>query len=110
MYEVTVNMDSLPKGADVEVDGLGMFKNGETTEVSDEAAEYFRVKHSTTTFDYDEKGNLIQETTPGPTILQAFRGVDHIDAKRVKQQKQEEPPEGESLKANETPEGGSDNA
>lgn len=99
MYEVTVNMESLPKGADVEIDGLGIFKNGETADVTDEAAEQFRIKHTSVAYEYDDKGNMSQEVTQGPTVLQAFKDSETVSVVVKKDNK-----------PNNKQEGGSDNA
>lgn len=87
MYEVTVNVDSLPKGADVDIDGLGRFKNGSTTKVSKEDAHAFQVKHSTQSFSHTEEGVLEVETELGPTVYEAFKSTDGIDVAVVKEEK-----------------------
>jgi len=95
MYEMTIDMDNLAKGADVEVDGLGLFKNGETVEVSDEDAENFRLRHQRVEHTFDEEGKLHVEVSPGPTLLEAFRGVDGVEVSVKKEQKpQGNPPKG----------------
>lgn len=87
MYEVTINMENLPEGADVEIDGLGRYKNGSTNEVTKEEADYFRLRHQTVAYSYDKKGNMKQEITPGPTVLEAFKGVDGINVVTKKEEK-----------------------
>lgn len=39
MAKVTIDLPGTPKGEDVEVGGLGLFKNGSTTEVPKERVE-----------------------------------------------------------------------
>lgn len=48
MYEVQVNVPHLTEGATIEIDGLGIFTQGETTQVEDDAVESFRRKHTET--------------------------------------------------------------
>jgi hypothetical protein len=63
-YKLTVDMPNLNKGEVVNISGLGDFKNGSTTEVSEEQANQFRAFHQV----YDnEKAAWV----PGPTVLQA---------------------------------------
>lgn len=70
-YNVTVDMPNLPRGEEVEISGLGRFKNGSTTEVSKEDAEAFRTFHQNVRFEHDENGALLTITEQGPTVLQA---------------------------------------
>lgn len=42
MASITLAFPNIPKGADVEVFGLGVFPNGETTEVTEEQAAVFK--------------------------------------------------------------------
>lgn len=49
MYSVAVNLPNSAEGAEVEIDALGIFVNGaDPTEVSDEDAHNFFVKHNVT--------------------------------------------------------------
>lgn len=43
---ITLNLPNLADGAEVELDGLGKFINGKTTEVTDEEEVAFRESHS----------------------------------------------------------------
>jgi hypothetical protein len=69
-YEVTVNVPSAGKGTDLEIPGLGVFKNGTTTVLEDEEVATFRQHHA----GYGDDG----EYQLGPTPLQAnfMEGID----------------------------------
>ncbi len=73
MYVLTVDIDTLAKGVPVEVDGLGVFENGYSYDISEEEAEAFRIKGTTQSFSHDKDGNLIVKTEVGPTLLQAAK-------------------------------------
>ncbi len=45
-YNVIVDHPSIGEGTDLFIHGLGTFKNGTTTKVSDEQIERFRAAHS----------------------------------------------------------------
>ena len=65
MYEVSIDQPNLPKGAEVQIHGLGVFKNGDSATVSKEDAERFRSLYSTV----DNNGRTVQ----GPTLAQASK-------------------------------------
>lgn len=83
MYSLTLDLPNLDKGAEVELDGLGVFKNGETHEISDEDAENFRMRHQTQKLVKVNKktGASTYEEVPGPTLVEAF--ADHPSIKVV---------------------------
>lgn len=60
-YTLHVNLPNLSPGAEVEIDKLGVYKNGETYEVSPNEAAHFATMH-------------------GKTLGQAFRDHLHIHA------------------------------
>jgi hypothetical protein len=79
-YSVKVNDPALPDGHEVEVPGLGVFKNGSTRQISEEQAEYFRdVNARLVDVETDDRpaftGAAATELQRGPTVLQAFK--DH---------------------------------
>lgn len=79
-YTVKVNDPALPDGHEVEVPGLGVFKNGSTRQISEEQAEYFRdVNSQLVDVETDDRpawtGAAAVERQRGPTVLQAFK--DH---------------------------------
>lgn len=84
MYTMKIDLPTVAKGADVEIDGLGVFENGGEYEISDEEAQDFRAHHTTQTFEHDDEGNLIVTQKQGPTVAQAFRGHKHITVTVVK--------------------------
>jgi hypothetical protein len=78
-YKVTLNDPALPKGAEVEVPGLGVFANGSTTQVSEEQAEAYRDNNSQLVdVETDDRpawsGAASVELRRGPTVLAAFEG------------------------------------
>lgn len=66
MFEVAVNVPHLAKGETIEIDGLGYFVNGKTTEVEDDAVTYFRRKHT-------------EEGKPLRTLKSLFKNVEGIE-------------------------------
>lgn len=79
-YKVTVNDPTIPDGHDVEVPGLGVFKNGNTRQISEEDADYYRtVNAQLVDVETDDRpawtGAAAVELQRGPTVLQAFK--DH---------------------------------
>jgi hypothetical protein len=95
-YKVKVNDPALPKGADVEVPGLGVFANGSTTQVSEEQAEAYRDNNAVLAdVETDDRpawtGAAGVELRRGPTVLQAFEGHSTVSVETVK-----EPPVGQS--------------
>lgn len=96
MYKMTVDFPNLAKGAEVQIDGLGIFENGYEHTVEDDQAQDFRNSHSTVEEEHDEEGNVISHTTvPGPTIVQAFKnteGITVIGSKARGKSKANDPP------------------
>lgn len=79
-YTVKVNDPALPDGQEVEVPGLGVFKNGSTRQISEEQAEYFRdINARLVDVETDDRpafaGAAAVELQRGPTVLAAFK--DH---------------------------------
>ena len=83
-YEIKMDDPALPKGAVVTVDGLGNLTNKETTVVSNDQHEAFRVHNSTQKFVHDKDGNMLVTTEKGPTLTQAFKGSKSFTVKEVK--------------------------
>lgn len=96
MYTVQIDMPTLPKGHEVEIDGLGQFENGSTVEVSKEDAEAFRVKHQAVVMTTDKDGNNHIEVFPGPTLLQAFKDNDTIVVSTSKSKSEDKSKAGET--------------
>lgn len=73
-YELTIDMPNLTKGAEVEIPGLGVFKNGSTTVLEDEQVATFRTynrAYGEMVVDEETKMTMPSEVTLGPTPLQA---------------------------------------
>ncbi len=84
-YALEVNLPNLPKGAKVEVAGLGVYKNGETTPVPDDLLTLWKMNNPIE----DDEGRR----NPGDLSKANFQ--EGITVKRVKAQKPEEnKPEG----------------
>jgi len=78
MYTISINLPDLPEGTEVEVDGLGVFANGSTNDISDELADMFQAKHSTIQTEIGEDGNHQNSIVPGRTLEEAFEGNTSI--------------------------------
>jgi len=70
-FTLTVDDPSYPPGTPIGIPGLGEFENGSTTDISPEQAEAFSLANSTQEAEYDEDGELVVTTTPGPTLDEA---------------------------------------
>lgn len=74
MYKLTLDFPNLTKGAEVQIDGLGIFKNGEEHEIDDALAQDYRNHHSRVVDELDDDGEVIgRKMEQGPTLLQAFQ-------------------------------------
>lgn len=109
MYKMAVNFPNLTKGAEVQIDGLGVFENGYEYEVSKEDAEAYRTFHSVIVDELDEDGNLVsRKLAPGRTLLDAFSSEEGVQVATTKasktKDKPQDPPEGPL--ATDTTEGG----
>jgi hypothetical protein len=92
-YRLTVNQDNLPEGAEVSITGLGVFKNGSTTEVSDNQAEFFRVMNSRILDTRDKDGNILVgnfERVPGSALEDA--NIFGVTVEKVEGSNKEEQP------------------
>lgn len=80
MYKLTLNLPNLSQGALVELDGLGVFANGEEHLIKNEEADNFRQRGSSGHSVYDEEGRWQGEVFKlGPTLIEAYKdrvGVD----------------------------------
>lgn len=99
MYTVEVNMPNLAEGVEVEVDGLGVFENGGTYQLSDEEAQFFRQKHSHIETEYGEEGQMSNTLVLGPVLEEAFKDsetikVTHTEDKAEKHVQDKLPVEG----------------
>lgn len=76
---VKLNLPSMPEGADVEIPGLGVFKNGTQTPLTTEQLEMFEHHHGrmvdTASAEDQAKGLAAVVYQRGPTLKEAF--VDH---------------------------------
>src|SRR5215208_6904264 len=81
MSSVRVNHPNLPRGADVEIPGLGVFKNGSARQVDEEQVENWRWynQRAVEVGDRPEDGVAAVEYQRGPTLKQAFENVDYIE-------------------------------
>jgi hypothetical protein len=89
-YKVTVNDPAVPKGAEVEVPGLGVFPNGSTTQVSEQEAEAYRDNNAVLAdVETDDRpawtGAAGVELRRGPTVLQAFEGHPVVSVEATKE-------------------------
>jgi hypothetical protein len=112
VYEITVDLDGIGKNDEVQIPGLGTFKNGSTYEVTRAEAEAYRSYNTRQEPVHDEDDNIVgAEAVPGPTLLQAFRHTTGVDVTTAQanndDEEEEEPVEDEpDLFDEENPEGG----
>ena len=58
MIQLKIDLPDREVGVKIEIDGLGVFENGTTAEVSEEDLVSFVVHHAQYDHRYDKKGNL----------------------------------------------------
>ena len=83
VYVLTVDLPNLPKGELIQIPGLGTFKNGDSFDINEEAAENYRVYHGRQEPIYDQETSSIlgTEWAPGPTLLQASEHMYGVSVK-----------------------------
>lgn len=80
MYELTVDLPTLPKGEPIQIVGLGTFKNGSTYTVSKEEADGYRTYHTNQQDVFDDSGKRTgTEVVLGPTLLQASKTMFGVE-------------------------------
>lgn len=80
MYKLTLNLPNLSQGALVELDGLGVFANGEEHLIENSDADSFRQRNMHIESVYDENGNNVGDATVlGATLMTAFKNTLGID-------------------------------
>lgn len=70
MYQITVDLPNLPEGKSVAIDGLGVFKNGTTSQVTDQQLLRFNALHvrQVSIPVPGKKGRFVVRTVPGRTL------------------------------------------
>jgi len=113
MYKMVIDFPNLAKGAEVQILGLGIFSNGDTHIIDDDAAQNYRDHNTSIVEDFDEDGAVVgRHTEQGPTLLQAFHNhtgvtVEVAEGKREKPKDAPPPADNTSKpKDDSTPEGG----
>jgi hypothetical protein len=81
-YQLKVNFPGTHKGQELTIPGLGTFKNGSSTEVSDEDADSFRA--------YQTSNNM-----PDQTLLQAFKDDPYVEVSKAAAGKDKSDKEGD---------------
>lgn len=87
MYDMTLDLPNLAKGAEVEIDGLGLFENGYTYEIPADLADTFRRKHQRLEGEYNKQGRFEGTIVHGPTLLEAFKNHEGIEVAVHKEEK-----------------------
>lgn len=83
MYTISIDLPDLPKGTDVDVDGLGTFENGSVNDISDELAESFRTHHATIDTKLGEDGSHQNSIVLGRSIEEAFADNPNITVEKA---------------------------
>lgn len=90
-YEVTVDLPNLPKGADVQVHGLGLLQNGDTTFVTEDQANHWRAMNSTQVGEFDsETGAYTAKEAKSGTLLQVLGKTDGFKVVKAERSDNEE--------------------
>lgn len=81
MARLKVNLPNQPRGAEIEIPGLGLFKNGSTREVDEDQVEAWRWynQRAVEVGDRSHDGVAAVEYQRGPTLKQYFENHDHIE-------------------------------
>jgi len=86
MYSIKFDLKDRGKDEEFQVPGLGTFTNdGKWNDVTEEQADAYRSHHQTYEDELDENGQVRSRVVvPGPTLLQAYSGVEGITVKTNK--------------------------
>jgi hypothetical protein len=86
-YKLEFDFPNLAKGTEVQIVGLGTFRNGESYTISERRAAEWRSANTVQSHSYDEAGNLVPDDVQDPgTLYKAFKSN-----KSVKISKAEDP-------------------
>lgn len=83
MYKLSLNFPNLAKGAEVQIDGLGVFENGYEYDITTEEADAYRVHNQVLVSELDEEGSATNSVEPGPTLLQAFKSSKGVTVRKM---------------------------
>jgi len=99
-YVLELDVPGVPKGQEIEIPGLGVFKNGATHEIDEDAAENYRDANVTAEPEVGKNNEILSvEVTRGQTLLQAGNSMmEGITVSTAAEEKKPEPKkkEGES--------------
>lgn len=87
MYKLAIDLPNSAPGAEVSINGLGVFENGREYEIDDDRAEAYRLVNQVQTSTTDKDGAMTVSTEPGPTLLEAFKSHPGIKVTTVKEKK-----------------------
>jgi hypothetical protein len=88
-YVITIDNPGLPKGAGVQIAGLGTFENGSEYVVSDEEHDNFRRYHGKVEPVRNKEGEIVgSELQLGPTLLQS--NIYGVEVKTEEKSKKKE--------------------
>lgn len=79
MYKLKIDMPNLAPGATVELDGLGIFQNAGTYEITEAEADVFQSRATVYNSTFDSSGRIIIEKIIGPDLVEAFSEVEGIE-------------------------------
>ena len=82
MYILKIEMPNLAKGTAVQIDGLGIFKNGEESFISKEQAEEFRTRHVQLHTELHQDGVDVGIESAG-TLLQHFKNSHGVKVRKA---------------------------
>lgn len=96
MFTITIDLPDLPKGTEVDIDGLGTFENGGSYDITDDENYDFQVRHQTISTVTSGAGHVSNTLVLGPALDEAFANHKHIKveeakSKDVKKSKDEKP-------------------
>ena len=92
---VTITQSNVQRGEDVELPGLGLFKNGVPREVTDVDMVTFRAFHpeleGVNSADLAEDGEAVPETSTGLVLWHAFKGSSIVSVHEESDEDEEQP-------------------
>jgi hypothetical protein len=86
---IEVKLDSVPEGTPVEVYDLGVYPNGETTPVSDELVELYRINHPHHEYD-SERMEMVPTGQDPMEVLSPVAGIRIFRSEEVEPEEQPE--------------------
>ena len=93
-YKFRIDRPALAPGAELQIHGLGIFKNGEDYIITDAQEVGFRNANATLVSTSSKTGTVVSEVKLGPTLQEAFQEDTSVKVESLKEAPVVSVPEG----------------